>query len=103
MLEYLFIILHNNDGSRKISGDALKDLYKSFVAEHPIVSTEDPFDQDDHWVWRQGSELWTSDLGPNALTIWATQACDVNVILMNYLNYKHNVLFIINRDNHNLN
>ncbi|CAH8381904.1 unnamed protein product [Eruca vesicaria subsp. sativa] len=37
----------NNNGSQKISGDALKDLYKSFVAEYPIVSIEDPFDQDD--------------------------------------------------------
>ncbi|XP_010504049.1 PREDICTED: bifunctional enolase 2/transcriptional activator-like [Camelina sativa] len=37
----------NNDGSQKISGDALKDLYKSFVSEYPIVSIEDPFDQDD--------------------------------------------------------
>ncbi|KAG2257832.1 hypothetical protein Bca52824_077126 [Brassica carinata] len=37
----------NNDGSLKISGDALKDLYKSFLAEYPIVSIEDPFDEDD--------------------------------------------------------
>ncbi|KAG2326620.1 hypothetical protein Bca52824_009348 [Brassica carinata] len=37
----------NNNGSQKISGDALKDLYKSFVSEYPIVSIEDPFDQDD--------------------------------------------------------
>ncbi|ESQ45198.1 hypothetical protein EUTSA_v10010378mg [Eutrema salsugineum] len=37
----------NNNGSEKISGEALKDLYKSFVAEYPIVSIEDPFDQDD--------------------------------------------------------
>jgi len=37
----------NNDGSQKISGDALKDLYKSFASEYPIVSIEDPFDQDD--------------------------------------------------------
>ncbi|CAH8276634.1 unnamed protein product [Arabidopsis lyrata] len=37
----------NNDGSQKISGDALKDLYKSFVSEYPNVSIEDPFDQDD--------------------------------------------------------
>ncbi|PQP98160.1 enolase [Prunus yedoensis var. nudiflora] len=36
-----------NDGSQKISGNALKDLYKSFVSEYPIVSIEDPFDQDD--------------------------------------------------------
>ncbi|KAF4352289.1 hypothetical protein F8388_005936 [Cannabis sativa] len=37
----------NNNGSEKISGDALKDPYKSFVSEYPIVSIEDPFDQDD--------------------------------------------------------
>ncbi|KAH6805367.1 Enolase [Perilla frutescens var. frutescens] len=37
----------NNDGSQKTSGDKLKDLYKSFVSVYPIVSIEDPFDQDD--------------------------------------------------------
>ena len=37
----------NNDGKAKISGEQLKDLYKSFVSEYPIVSIEDPFDQDD--------------------------------------------------------
>ncbi|GAQ80771.1 enolase [Klebsormidium nitens] len=37
----------NNDGSKKLSGDALIDLYKSFVDEYPICSIEDPFDQDD--------------------------------------------------------
>ncbi|KAI3776293.1 hypothetical protein L1987_46069 [Smallanthus sonchifolius] len=37
----------NNDGEEKISGEQLKDLYKSFVREYPIVSIEDLFDQDD--------------------------------------------------------
>ncbi|KAL4578760.1 hypothetical protein LXL04_014891 [Taraxacum kok-saghyz] len=37
----------NNDGKAKISGEELKDLYKSFVSDYPIVSIEDPFDQDD--------------------------------------------------------
>ncbi|RZC76798.1 hypothetical protein C5167_000928 [Papaver somniferum] len=37
----------NNNGAAKISGEKLKDLYKSFAAEYPIVSIEDPFDQDD--------------------------------------------------------
>lgn len=37
----------NNDGSQKISGDELINLYKSFTEEFPIVSIEDPFDQDD--------------------------------------------------------
>ena len=40
-------ILQNNDGSQKISGDSLKNVYKSFVTDYPIVSIEDPFDQDD--------------------------------------------------------
>ncbi|KMZ74878.1 Phosphopyruvate hydratase [Zostera marina] len=39
----------NNDGSQKITGDALKNVYKSFVEDYPIVSIEDPFDQDD-WI-----------------------------------------------------
>ncbi|KAF2307571.1 hypothetical protein GH714_029800 [Hevea brasiliensis] len=49
----------NNNGLQKISGEALKDLYKSFVAEYPIVSIEDPFDQDD---WAHYAKL-TSEIG----------------------------------------
>ncbi|KAK1618545.1 hypothetical protein QYE76_024062 [Lolium multiflorum] len=39
----------NNDGSQKISGDSMKNVYKSFVDEYQIFSIEDLFDQDD-WV-----------------------------------------------------
>ena len=53
--------LQNNDGSQRISGDALKDLYKSFVSEYPIVSIEDPFDQDD---WEHYAKL-TAEVGAN--------------------------------------
>ncbi|KAL2533578.1 Bifunctional enolase 2/transcriptional activator [Abeliophyllum distichum] len=49
----------NNNGSQKISGDQLKDLYKSFVSEYPIVSIEDPFDQDD---WEHYAKL-TGEIG----------------------------------------
>ncbi|KAL4310240.1 hypothetical protein GQ457_01G015820 [Hibiscus cannabinus] len=49
----------NNDSKQKIPGDALKDLYKSFVSEYPIVSIEDPFDQDD---WEHYSKL-TKEIG----------------------------------------
>jgi enolase len=49
----------NNDGSNKISGDSLKDLYKSFVSEYPIESIEDPFDQDD---WSTYAKL-TDEIG----------------------------------------
>ncbi|RDX70017.1 hypothetical protein CR513_50791, partial [Mucuna pruriens] len=49
----------DNDGSQKISGDALKDLYKSFTVDYPIVSIEDPFDQDD---WEHYAKL-TAEVG----------------------------------------
>ncbi|XP_074582045.1 enolase-like [Curcuma longa] len=49
----------NNDGSQKISGDSLKNVYKSFVSEYPIVSIEDPFDQDD---WTHYTKM-TEEIG----------------------------------------
>jgi enolase len=35
------------DKSQKISGDKLTDMYKSFCTNYPVISIEDPFDQDD--------------------------------------------------------
>jgi len=37
----------NNDGSQTLSGEELGNLYKEFVRDYPVVSIEDPFDQDD--------------------------------------------------------
>jgi enolase len=37
----------DNDGSGKLSPDALLDLYAKFVDEYGVVSIEDPFEQDD--------------------------------------------------------
>jgi len=37
----------NNDGSLKRTGEEMIEMYKEFCAEYPIVSIEDPFDQDD--------------------------------------------------------
>eukprot|EP00794_Sanderia_malayensis_P017658 gene17658-19416_t len=42
----------NNDGSKVISSQELIKLYQTFIAEYPVVSIEDPFDQD-HW------QAWT--------------------------------------------
>ncbi|KAF2078530.1 hypothetical protein CYY_000155 [Polysphondylium violaceum] len=47
----------NNDGSQVISGEKLADLYREFIAEYPIVSIEDPFDQDD---WESYEKLTKS-------------------------------------------
>ena len=46
-------------GSQKISTNALKDLYKSFVSEYLIMSIEDPFDKDD---WEHYSKM-TAECG----------------------------------------
>lgn len=61
MFTYVYYVKfsQNNNGSQKIPGDKLKDLYKSFVSEYPIVSIEDPFDQDD---WGTYAKL-TTEIG----------------------------------------
>ena len=40
-----------NDGAHVLSAQSLCDLYKDFVKDFPIVSIEDPFDQDDWSSW----------------------------------------------------
>lgn len=40
-----------SDSSKWISSDQLADVYRDFVKSYPIVSIEDPFDQDDWNAW----------------------------------------------------
>ncbi|XP_005999872.1 beta-enolase [Latimeria chalumnae] len=40
-----------DDPKRHITGDQLADLYRSFTKGYPVVSIEDPFDQDDWENW----------------------------------------------------
>ncbi|KAF5885601.1 beta-enolase, partial [Clarias magur] len=40
-----------DDPNRHITGAQLGDLYKSFVKNYPVMSIEDPFDQDDWQNW----------------------------------------------------
>jgi enolase len=49
----------NPDPALKLTGDKLADLYKSFVRDFPVISIEDPFDQDD---WEHYNKL-TGDIG----------------------------------------
>jgi len=49
----------SKDKSQIISPDSLANLYKSFIAEFPIVSIEDCFDQDDWDAWSK----FTADVG----------------------------------------
>ncbi|KAG0057641.1 phosphopyruvate hydratase [Gryganskiella cystojenkinii] len=41
----------NSDASKHLTGEQLAQLYKDFTAHYPIVSIEDPFDQDDWSAW----------------------------------------------------
>lgn len=62
------------DKSQIISTEALTDLYKEFIKEFPIVSIEDPFDQD-HW------DAWTA----------LTNSTDIQV----YWSFKLEVLLVV--------
>jgi enolase len=52
----------NNDGSQVISGEELADLYASFAKDFPIVSIEDPFDQDDWGNYRHMMDKTGGDI-----------------------------------------
>ena len=43
----------DNDGSQKKSGEEMKSFYSSIASKYPIVSIEDPFDQDDWEAYQQ--------------------------------------------------
>merc|ERR1712054_736547 len=47
----------DNDGSMKKSGEQMIEMYNQFCNEFPIVSIEDPFDQDDFEHTRMLTEL----------------------------------------------
>jgi len=49
----------NNDKSQVLTGEQLANLYKEFVRDYPIISIEDPFDQDD---WDSYARL-TAEVG----------------------------------------
>ncbi|CAG8498611.1 9774_t:CDS:2 [Acaulospora colombiana] len=47
----------DSDRSKWISGQQLAELYNEFINEYPIVSIEDPFDQDDWGSWSHLNSL----------------------------------------------
>jgi enolase len=49
----------NNNGQFVKTADELRELYKEFVRDYPVVSIEDPFDQDD---W-EGYHKLTAEVG----------------------------------------
>jgi len=53
------------DSSRYLTPIELGDLYRSFIEKYPIVSIEDPFDQDD---W-EGYSAFTKSVGANTQVV----------------------------------
>ena len=51
--------VENNDGKDRKTAAQLLELYKEFCGEVPMVSIEDPYDQDDWEAWTQ----MTADIG----------------------------------------
>lgn len=41
-----------HDASQTMSGEKLLEMYQSFVADYPVISIEDPFDQDDWGTYK---------------------------------------------------
>jgi len=54
-----------NDSNRYKTPEQLGDLYREFISKYPIVSIEDPFDQDD---W-EGYTLFTESVGVNTQVV----------------------------------
>lgn len=59
----------NSDKSLWLSPDKLTDLYQEFIKEFPMVSIEDPFDQD-HWdAWTKMTANTTIQIVGDDLTV----------------------------------
>lgn len=46
-----------NDKSQQITPEQLQDFYKNLVGKYPIISIEDPFDQDDWAAYKSLTQL----------------------------------------------
>jgi enolase len=58
-----------SDPSTWLTGDALGDLYQEFIKEYPMVSIEDPFDQDDWAAWTKLTANTTIQIVGDDLTV----------------------------------
>jgi len=58
-----------SDPSTYLSSDKLGDLYQEFIKEYPMVSIEDPFDQDDWDAWSKLTGNTTIQIVGDDLTV----------------------------------
>ncbi|KAI8796322.1 enolase, partial [Biomphalaria glabrata] len=58
----------DSDSSKWLTSDQLAEVYKNFVKNYPVVSIEDPFDQDDWTAWAKlTSEIGVQIVGDDLL------------------------------------
>ncbi|XP_046850372.1 enolase-like [Xenia sp. Carnegie-2017] len=62
----------NSDPSKWLTGEQLSALYQEFINEYPVVSIEDPFDQD-HW------QAWSHLTGQTSIQIVGDDLTVTNV------------------------
>lgn len=55
----------NNNGTQRVTGQELINIYRNFVDNYPVISIEDPFDQDD---WEAYASL-TAAIGTNVQVV----------------------------------
>lgn len=59
----------NNSEKNCLTGQELAELYKSYCSRYPIVSIEDPFDQDDWEAWTHLSKTFDKQVVGDDLTV----------------------------------
>ncbi len=59
----------NSDKSKWLTGEQLADLYRGFIKDYPIVSVEDPFDQDDWTSWKSLTQSVKTQIVGDDLTV----------------------------------
>ncbi|RVW17114.1 Enolase 1, chloroplastic [Vitis vinifera] len=98
-----------NDGAHVRSAQSLCELYKEFVKDFPIVSIEDPFDQDDWSSWASlqssvdiqlvGDDLLVTNPKRIAEAI-EKKACNALLLKASFHIYNALLLFLFTSGNH---
>jgi enolase len=78
----------NSDKSKWIDAQELTNLYLEFIKDFPVVSIEDPFDQD-HWDAWTNITANTSIQVKNVISVrvetkWIIESYNENVSIMDY-------------------
>lgn len=59
----------NSDKKQQLSGEQLSDLMLGYLKKYPLMSVEDPFDQDDWESWSHFTKLASTQVVADDLTV----------------------------------